>query len=569
MWIAVVGCDSSGSGMEENASETGIDVQAAAEAARTAQSETQKAFSGPDKGPCQEMLEAVRRLRATSRVDTVVTGSGLLSVVAVLDGGVPMLVGNNRPTAEDSLAGTSAQACKKLRNIQGVTRQARPRRASLQRAHPRRARPRRTSPRRASAFRGGAERLGARVKAAQGEGTFVTSRKAVVASYDGGAAQASKVEQKLSEAGFNVRSLGTSLTDMRQYKNLGVLYLDTHGAAYVRIANREGTLAENTYGLETSTKVTSENLADFIEQEKRAFADGRLILSQFQQENSVGNTISGIKVAVTGKFIRKHWSFSKGSFALIHACRLADSLNGGPPRTRQAILEDAGAGALMAFKGKTNTDYAQETIVSAIDMLLGTARTKFGRPWSLPTTEMALEELGLSKFAVPGWHDLTGAPRSVDTIEVVIDGRAESPLRLVPSTRRMEVVDDAAEPSGTLRIKGAFPSKKGKVLLGSNQLSVRSWSQSEIVAEVPFNGAASSGPVRVDASGGTRGNRVALTKWSGSLSGLVKGAGTQLARSTGTIVFRGDLHPTRKSPTAAPTLPKQVEAYVSPASKMS
>jgi len=405
--------------------------------------------------------------------------------------------------------------------------------------------------------------------------SFPSSRKAIAVAYDGGSDQATKVREELARAGYDANRVGASFSDMRNdYKNLGVLYLDTHGATFNRIRGRSGALASDSsrYALQTSTKA---NLTPaWIKSYEQELLNDEIVLSSWcvlgkncaEDVDSVSASGTDIKVAVTEKFISKHWTFADGGMAFIHACRIAGGSERdypGAQAIREAVLQDAGAESLVATKGDTNAGVLEEGIVSAFEMLLGTARTEFGRPWSLQSVKKGLSSMGLIKYKwSTGGFDFTPV-----TTELRFFGNGAT--RLAPSTRRLKIVDDAAKSVGTLRIKGSFPSTQGKVLLGSNKLSVQSWGQNKIVAEVPFVGSASSGPVRVDAQEGTRGNRVSLTKWSGSLEGVVREKGDHKGISTGEIVFRGDIHPTRESPTAKPTLPKEIEAYVSPGSKMS
>jgi hypothetical protein len=563
--VAAVGCDSSGPEIEEaeEVSRGDIAPQKTADALTSIKSKLdglrQDTTLGSERDLWGELQSAVQAIEKVDMVEDTRLPDDRLTATVVLKNGITMVLGNNRPDIDSTSLNRGSPSSRSIPNSRSSGG--------------------------GSFVEGSDGRFAASTPNPAGNpsSAFPKSRKAVAIAHDGGSDQARQVRDQLAEAGYNTGGIGASLPEMRnEYKDLGVLYLDTHGGTYNTIRGEPGRVGSDTirFALETSTR--ADLTPAWIKAYEAELLNGELVLSTWcvlganciedVGRDSVSASGTDVKVAVTERFISKHWTFADGGMAFIHACRIGNDNYPGAQAIRESILQNAGARSLIATQGDTNAKILEKGIVSTFKMLLGTARKEFGRPWDLQSAKAALSEMGLLQYDWWSGELDYDPPADVSTPDyetTKLRFYGSKSVRLAPSTRRMEAIDDAARSAGTLRIKGSFPSSQGEVLLGSKELSIRSWSQDEIVAKVPFGGPASSGPVRVDADQGIRGNRVSLTKWTGSLSAVVEGNGNQVSRSTGEIIFRGDVHPTRASPTADPTLPKEVEAYVSPPSQAS
>ncbi|MDZ7802328.1 MAG: hypothetical protein U5K81_16235 [Trueperaceae bacterium] len=382
---------------------------------------------------------------------------------------------------------------------------------------------------------------------------------------DGGDAQAESVADLLEASGYEVSSLGGSLADMRRYQDVGVLYLDTHGAAYrpVTDIDEDGPeLGDARYALQTATEVELEEA--WFDAHQDELQAGDLVISIDANQGAAPDMV---KVAVTERFITKHWDLA-GGFAMIHACYFgADPFQGYDPRPmRNAVLQSARR--LVSFDNYTNAAYAQGSIQHAFRMLLG--RGTWNRPWDTAYVRPALAEMGLDRFQKPDW---TLGPFAFGGDEVNMTFHGEGRLALRPAIERIEVRDNAADQEGKLVLRGQFGSEPGRVFLSGTELEVQRWSASEVVAVAPLDRSgrvyATVHDAQADAGGDElRSNEVPLTKWSGRISALVSHPLARVDKRVEYTVFtrfRADVHPTRDDPTDATTaFPERVRSYVSP-----
>jgi len=569
--VLLSGCDSSGSEMEEGREGPGeFDPQKTAETIESVEqaitSVREDTTIDPDnRNLYKELTSVANALAEVEGVETVRVPDDRLTATAFLESGVTFIISNNR---HPGLEITEGERQKSGSGGQAATSASDRSSAQLERKHRSESAP---------------QPEGSRAKA-DGEVHFPDSKKAIARAFAGGADQASQVQQYLSEADYEVNSsgtIGTNLLDMRDnYRNMGVLYLDTHGATFMEIDRVDGNPEPvgNRYALQTSTQPDlteewlRENEEDLLNQ--RIVLGKWCVLGQSCAEDIDTVDVSGknARVAVTDKFVDEYWSFSSNGFAYIHACWIGgplERMNEGAEAMRQAIL-NSGARAMVGTKGFTNTGALEESIYATFEMMLPTARREYGRPWSLQKTHGGLEEKGLTEIDWYSGQVFAGLP--VDPTEdqsrkTKVKMYGNKATGLAPSIRRLEAIDDASKSQGRLRVKGHFPDTKGTLTIGGTELTVQEWTREQVVAEVPFSGESATGLVRAKHEKGIRGNAVTLTEWTGSMETVVKGQGSQQARSTLDMSFRGDIHPTRESPTADPTLPENIEPYISPASE--
>ena len=114
----------------------------------------------------------------------------------------------------------------------------------------------------------------------------------------------------------------------------------------------------------------------------------------------------------------------------------------------------------------------------------------------------------------------------------------------------------------TLKLKGAFGSKQGKVTVGNGELVLRSWAWDTIVCALPSTGPGSNGDVVVEVpgeQGRTRKSNVhQLTEWSIPLHYLwssAYGLSGLKFEGTGKLRFRADVGSYREKPGASPVYP--------------
>lgn len=395
------------------------------------------------------------------------------------------------------------------------------------------------------------------------------SARAVVTSFDGGAGLASEIASMLTGVGYNVLGLGASLDDMRQYTNLGVLHLDTHGVAFTKVSDGAGAAGFTSFALQTSTRLGSD-----LTHLREELLDGSLAIST--DVDAAGRVRTSI--AITEVFIARYWSFDDG-VVMLHACfggsgpflsGLASGESGGttvdPSILRLAML-GAGARAVIAFDNLTWDTYARPSIMHFFDRMLGanTHDTEDPplRPFDIEEIYADMQDRGLLRFTRPSYA-IFGLGIGGNDVNVVFD-RVPGRATLAPSIKTMTVVDDAAESDGELTLEGLFGDQEGTVEVEGAAIPVESWSNESIVARVPFLGTGSAGPVVVKRPTGVKSNEAPLTEWRGTIKVTFATVGTLTATAELDVRFRADVHRSRNRLTDDPEH-RVVPAYFSPSS---
>ncbi len=411
------------------------------------------------------------------------------------------------------------------------------------------------------------------------------SKTAVSASFDGGGEIATEIASRLGDAGYQVLNLGPSVQDMANYKNLGFLYIDSHGGSFVaveRVFDEFGNVvgvrfisdsSGNTtsiYVIETSTIVNTNDLADF----DTLIDDGQLAMSVSE------NFLFGrdAHIGITEKFIQQNWSFDHG-VAIMHTCYGGTSSfnhqfrcagNGCPPAAisgtltpvpiRQAI-QSAGADVLMSFTNLTWPTVAAPSMYFFIDRLLGAnveqPPSPEIRPFDSAKVQAEMARLGLLQY-------FNGSNLNGVNIE-----SASNPGLLAPSIKNMDLVDsDDTSGSllpGQLTINGDFGTDQGTVELDGAALNIRSWTLAKIEADVPYE-APGAGAVIVKSQPGIESNPAPLTEWFGTITLTQTDddpASTLESRAEINVRFRADLHKFRESVSGTPQ-ERIVTNYISP-----
>jgi hypothetical protein len=406
------------------------------------------------------------------------------------------------------------------------------------------------------------------------------SNRAVVANFDGGGAVAAAVRALLSDAGYEVLGLGASLADMQNYKDLGMLYLDTHGVQYRHFSigkDAEGdkvlTPGDFVYGLQTSTQVRLST----IESYSTLLNNGEIVLSLGDEET--GRTV---KFAITEKFIATHWSFDK-AITIIHSCyggaapfKPGTTCKGGgcfspgdpgvlDPSALRAAMLAKGADAVISFDNLTNPDYARPSILFLLDRLLGSNEVQTVgnpplRPFPLDEVRAEMGRQNLLSFHKPN-STLFGFEFGGNTVNLTFDTK-EAKAGLAPSVERVTVLDDPDQPQGELQLKGNFSTDQGEVTLSGVPATIKSWNETEIVVNTPFNGQGAAGELIVQGPDNVESNAVPLTLWQGTFKAQMRtNQGSLETTATLDLVFRADLHESRQTINGTPTAATQ-EVYL-------
>ena len=404
-----------------------------------------------------------------------------------------------------------------------------------------------------------------------------SSNKAVVTNFDGGDAVAAEVRTLVSKAGYAMQGRGASLNDMMNYKDLGFLYLDTHGVQYQHFSFLIGTDGVKTlspgpmvYGLQTSTQADLSSITTY----QNELNNGEIILSLGEEKS--GRTV---KYAITDKFIQKYWSF-KDAVVIIHSCyggaqpfKPGVTCQGGgcfsgtesgvlnPAALRSAMISK-GASAVVSFDNLTNADYARPSLLFLLDRLLGSNQIQAEsnpplRPFGLEQVRAEMGQRNLLSFYRPNKVIFGIEYGGGNTVSLTFD-TADAQALLAPSIERIEVKDDPDKSRGELEILGSFGKTEGKVTLDNMPATITSWSPNKIVVTTPHVGSGSAGDLLVISPDGVKSNPVPITHWRGTITIKQQMMGSLQAQAQFDLYFRGDIHPSRASLTAAPSTQTQI-----------
>ena len=416
-----------------------------------------------------------------------------------------------------------------------------------------------------------------------GQQAIPGSNRAVVANFDGGGAVANEVKGLLQDAGYDVLSLGASINAMRNYKDLGALYLDTHGASFLTVngiieapdGSKKPDIGDSVFALQTSTQISASVMDNMMDD----LRSGRVVVAFSEKDDGWQ-----AKLAITEKFISRHWSFDHG-VVMLHACfagsgpfKPGSDCNGAcfpsdegvfnPTPLRQAMI-GAGADAIISFDNYTNSAYARPSMLFFFDRMLGADKEKRKnpplRPFRLTEVWQAMSQENLLTFQKPA-YTIFGSGIGGNTVNLTRDV-GDSSVSLAPSIMHVDVIDDSAQNLGMLEIAGQFGEKQGKVELDGQPAVIESWSKDKIVAKTAFSGPGAVGDLIVKTPKDIESNPVPITEWTGNVKlTLDPDKGSLRAVADMDMRFRADLHAYRETIDGAPKT-QEVEVYVSPGSE--
>ncbi len=400
------------------------------------------------------------------------------------------------------------------------------------------------------------------------------SPRFVAAAFDGGTRLANDVAAMLTDAGYQRVSSAASLNAMRGYKDLAVLHLDTHAAAFLRfVPNESGSLrTEYSFGLQTSTQVGAEALFENLGPELKA--QELIIAYAFDDDYRVA------KIAITERFIEKSWSFDRG-VVMLHSCLTgaeafdpwgeircfgncsADNPERLEPQALRQAMFNAGAELVVSFDSYTNTGLARPSIEHFFDRLLGaneySPEAPAQRPFDSGQVELDMERRGLLQFEMPERTD--GAP---STVAVKFFQKDDADMLLAPSIESMEIIDSSDEALGELTLTGLFGPNPGVVELDGVPSVLERWTDTEIVARVPYE-SPGAGQVTVKFPDDVESNEVPLTEWRGTVTYRLRDTTSSLVSQADIDVrFRADVHDSRTMIAQQPEA-RIVRTYLSPA----
>ncbi|HEX3467015.1 MAG TPA: hypothetical protein VHT05_02825 [Candidatus Elarobacter sp.] len=318
--------------------------------------------------------------------------------------------------------------------------------------------------------------------------------------------------------------------------------VSTHGG----IA-RAKNAATRVYTLSTTTLVNSDNFVQY----SPSVRAGQLVYGRAL----VGPDVTGAddimalsSYGVTSAWLISHMTFVPGALVDNQSC-----LGASPDAAVQSFitdLENAGAGLYMGWTKSVEATDSDETDAYIVDRLIGeqspavNAMPTYVSQQSPPQRPFQLTDIlinlpskmrtnpirdghnlpseSLDKSTAPAKYDVnSSSPPASDgplaRFTYIGAGNAPPVTPIVPPSIAYVVVDEAASPQPTLSIYGEFSAQPGGVLIrsgGDTELTVLSWSTSQIVAQLPSS-APANGQVIVGEDN-VPSNFVPLTEWDGT-----------------------------------------------------
>jgi hypothetical protein len=339
------------------------------------------------------------------------------------------------------------------------------------------------------------------------------------------------IEPALQKKGYSTGRLQGSVEDFMSIRNVGVLFISSHGGTLMTKAGRPS------YGIMTNEKcVTFDPLSAHANTLKTMYRSGVLAMAgvRVRDTNGVQISLPGTFWSITEQFVHENWSFTGNSLVVLDACELF--LDSRPTLTQghavyqdfRAALKWAGATSLLGWDGQVSPGFASKAMQLFFDRVLGANAYQPETPPQRP----------FSYKQVYDWMSANNkhVDQSFPNAKLMLEENGTTLGQLVPSIVHAVVSHPAqnAQYGGEwiLELAGNFfGPDAGTVTVGNTQLAtVYSWTEGIIIAKLPasMTGPGSSGDIVVEVRG-HKSNAVPLTQWTGTVTqvqtGMVSGGG--------------------------------------------
>ncbi len=305
---------------------------------------------------------------------------------------------------------------------------------------------------------------------------------------------------------FTATSTSGTVNGLKSVGGDGVLYFDAHGGAgYFNAA-----ATDSAFGLWTSSVATAANLPSY----SADFTARRIcIMAGVVGVDGTGAEVIEAHYGITSRFVTYYWgAFGPNAMVFIDACSGASPF---AAPFRNAIFAK-NASAIFGWTRPVLSDAAALVAKFMFDRFIGAntaapKETPPQRPFTYPDVYGDLVKRGLHIHPTPG-----GA-----TTTFTHFGGGGSFGLLAPSISFMSL----EEPNDLLVINGIFgtdPGVDGRVRVDGGDLTIASWTPTQIKCHIERSGVGSAGPVTVEVRGDYGGltpltfrksNVVNLTSW--------------------------------------------------------
>ena len=331
-----------------------------------------------------------------------------------------------------------------------------------------------------------------------------------------------------SKTTYKVDLKAASIENLKDVKDLGVFYIDTHGGT-ARESQKSNLGA---FGLWTTNPVTPANEILY-----KADHNAYRVLYMYAVEDDTKKPVW--HYAITKRFVNDYMTFAENAVLYIDACN-GTTLNAEPFRDLMIKKATNGKATYIGWTAPTSSTASVPTLWYIFDRLLGTHDT------SVPMQDPDQRPFDVAAI----FQDLKNFKMGVSTHGGVITYHttATSKAILTPSIEYIDIWDYDSE----MTIKGLFgedPGKDGIVTVDGVSVPVE-WSDEFLICHLPHTGPGSSGDVVVSVRG-NKSNVVPLSDWTIPLNVSFD----QLGMTTEAILnlrIRADIHSYRSKPGESP-----------------
>jgi hypothetical protein len=359
------------------------------------------------------------------------------------------------------------------------------------------------------------------------------------AGYNSDGAQAvSTVASYANTKGYTNMATGATVQQLRSLPVAGIFYYISHGGG-------AGSTADP-YSIWTSSPVGASDANDDDPDNAYDLAHGYLVhaIADIGARDANGNEIPYTNYCFTAGFVKQYMAFNKSALIYLDACN-SNSIYSSS--MKQAFMSKGAA----TYGGWSSTLYASVAYPTSeflFDRMLGTNAdgdykvTPPQRPFD--STASLTDAMGNGLASFPGGV-VSGQYAGPSALTF-----SGGPALLTPSISYLTVQergqDSPTMGSPTLTINGEFGSTQGTVQVDGTNLTVNSWSDSQIVCVLPdATSVGGSGTVYAISKGMVKSNAVPLTIWYGTVTYTEADIPAPYLRTwtaTQNVYFRGDVH---------------------------
>jgi hypothetical protein len=364
----------------------------------------------------------------------------------------------------------------------------------------------------------------------------------------------SDITSYASKKGYTNQANGATVSALRSLPVAGIFYFNTHGGG-------AGT-AQDPFSLWTTSDCGVADVNDLDHDNAYDLSHGYLVhaIAEDGSYDLSGDPNFPTHYCVTAGFVKQYWAFNNQALVYLDVC----FSNSGAAGALQAALRAKGAAMVAGWSANMIPDVGFPTASFMFDRMLGTNMdgdyqvTPAQRPFDF---NAALQDAQQNNLAHYGGGVINGNLFHSSDL-----GAVGGPALLAPSISYMTVqergLDNPATGNQTLTINGEFGTVQGTVQAGGTNLSVTSWSDTQIVCTLPnADQAGGSGPVTVITKANVKSNVVPLTVWNGTVEFTITDLPAPYQRTwtvTENIYFRADVHAYRTTSGGTPNPQKSI-----------